>query len=648
MTNPILLRQISEDRALASAVIFPHRHRQATPPFHISIMDYWRAADEMVVIEVFREGAKTTLAEEFLTIEALFGNFRYAIIIGETYTKACQRIEGIKYELVTNKKIHSLFGPQRGSVWSENKIVLPNGVCVEAHGWEEEFRGYLYLNHRPDRVYLDDVENKERVKDSETVAKGWKKIHMEILPAMDTELGKIRVTGTPLADDCLITRASRSPNWLHLKVPIMTNNIPAWPERYSLEWILKKQQLYSDEGMLREFNQEYMLIAQGSQGKPFTKITKSSIALTAYAPRILIVDPARTTDIKKSDQSGYVVVSKIGRKIYVHESKGEYWQPDELINGLFTISGRHDDADVAIERNSLDEWLMAPIRAETLRRGITIDITPILAPQDKSKAQFILGLQPLFNAGDIIFIGEHPQLEQQILNFPSGKKDILNALAYIQKIFSGNPVYQDFSEANIASGVQSTKAVQSIIIGFNHSGIGTTAALCTIEDKYVRVVADWALPAMPSEAVPAVALYVNAVFPGKTPSVWIPADNYDQSSRDPLLAAIKQQRWTAQRGKYASMGRGSLSDSIRTEVRGRRLFTVSGNAHRTLKALSHSYQFSSVKGGGFSENPEPGVSRTLIEGLEIIPLTNVIAPVTFAPNSINASGVPYYSAIKTH
>lgn len=644
--NPILLKQISEDRALASAVLFSHRHRQATPPFHIDIMDYWRSADEMVVIEVFREGAKTTLAEEFLTIEALFGNFRYAIIIGETYTKACQRIEGIKYELVTNAKIHSLFGKQRGSTWSENKIVLPNGVCVEAHGWEEEFRGYLYLNHRPDRVYLDDVENKTNTQNTDSVDRGWKKIHMEILPAMDTELGKIRITGTPLADDCLITRASRSPHWLHLKVPIMTSQIPAWPERYSLEWILNKQKLYTDEGMLREFNQEYMLIAQGSQGKPFSQApTTTQTAPRGYAPKTLIIDPARTSNIKKSDQTGYVVVSKIGRKIYVHESKGEYWQPDQVINGLFDISSRHDDADVAIERNSLDDWLMQPLRAEMLKRGTPLTITPLLAPQDRDKDQFILGLQPLIISGDIIFVGEHQQLTQQITNFPSGKKDIINALAYIQRVFSGKPVYPDFSESNITSSIQSAKSISSLLLGLNYSSSGTTAILCTLEDSYIRVVADWASSGTPSELLPAVTMYLNAVYPGKQPSVWIPADSHDQSSRDPLMQAAKRQRWTPQRGEYSSLTRGCLTETIRTEIKGRRLFTVSSNAHRTLKAFAHSYQYGSVKGGGFTDTPLDNISRCLVEGLEIIPLTKTLNPVTFAPNAVNANGVPYYSAM---
>ena len=141
-----MLRELNDDRSVASALLFSHRHTQATPPFHITITDLWRSADEFVSIEAFREGAKTTLSEEFLIMEALFGNFAYLLIIGETYTKACQRIEAIKHELSANSKIIALFGKQKGTTWSENKIVLPNNVAIEAHGWEEEHRGYKHLD----------------------------------------------------------------------------------------------------------------------------------------------------------------------------------------------------------------------------------------------------------------------------------------------------------------------------------------------------------------------------------------------------------------------------------------------------------------------------------------------------------------------
>jgi len=654
MSDPILLRQISEDRVLASQILFPHRHNQSTPEFHVKIVDLWCAADPLISIEAFREGAKTTLSEEVVLTEALFENFHYGLVLGETYTKACQRIEAIKHEIVTNERIRALFGNQKGKVWSENKIVLANGVAIEAHGWEEEFRGYKHLSYRPDRAYLDDIENKERVRDSDAVDANWKKLHLQLLPAMDKNLGKIRITGTPLADDCMIRRAANSPNWVHSRFPICDRDIDdplcmaAWPDRYPMEWVRATRDHYSSEGLLAEFNQEYMLIATGAQDKPFNEglITTVQVAPRGYYPKVGIIDPARTTDVKKSDQTGYVVVSRIGTKLYVHESGANYWQPDAVVQGAFDIAYRHDGAEVVIEKNSLDNWLLQPIRSKMLSTGITLKLRAINAPQDRDKTQFIMGLHSFFAAGDIIFIGEHPILKSQLLNFPSGKRDVLNALAYAPRVFSGEPIYGDFSDANIVRNSKLDKS-SVLLLACNSGGNETTAVLCSLTGEHLRVIADWISPLIPNEAIPQFAMYIKALYPGRPIKAWVTGDIFDQQGRNPVVAALKMQNWKPSRGEYASVSRGLLSTILRTEVRKIRLLTIDANCHHTLHALSYGYRYEIKSNGEREGEPVRNSERTLIEGLESLffLLTKAGDQDTLQTNSINASGTPYLSAL---
>ena len=653
------LRQISEDRALGSSMLFPHRHKQASPAFHISVMDMWRSADEFVVIEAFRQGAKTTLSEEFLLMEALFGNFRYCMIFGETYTKACQRIAGMKHELLTNQRIYQLFGKTKGTHWSENKIVLENNVCIEAHGWEEEIRGYLHLDARPDRAYLDDIETAERVRDSNTVDANWRKLYKQLIPAMDKDMRKVRMTGTPLADDCMIRRAAQSSQWVHGSFPICNNpdtNSPdaesLWPERYPMDWIRAERARFEEQGMLREFMQEYMLVPTGAQGKPFEEemLRFQDVAPTIYSPRVVIMDPARTVEVKKSDQTGHVTVSRVGTRIYVHQSGGEYWQPDEIVAGAFAMSKAHDDAEVAIEKNSLDDWLLQPIRARMLTTGRTLKLRVMNAPQDRDKAAFIMGLRPFFLAGDIILVGgraAHQQLVSQILNFPTGKRDILNALAYSLKVFSGIPVYSDFSQANITRGFDMPRSAQ-LLLGANSTGSETTAVLCAYDGSYLTVLADWISPLVPTDAIPDIAKLIRAVYPGRRVSAWVPADVFDQVGRNPLMGALKQSGMPASRADNAVMCRSSLSPMLRTEMRGRRLFLVDDGARNTMQALSTGYNWPVKADGTRMGEPERGSARTLIEALEC--LTHAIERVDNAlayasPNALNSTGTPYMSAL---
>lgn len=628
LSNASALRVISEDRALASAMVFPHRHPQASPAFHVEIMDLWRAEDEFVLIEAFREGAKSTLSEEFLLLEACFGNFGYCIVFGETYTKACQRLEAIKFEALKNSKLQALFGRLKlaGNVWNENQIELMNGVMIEAHGWEEEIRGFKWHDLRPDRAYLDDIENMERVKDKPAVDKTIRKLALELMPAMDKEKGKIRVTGTPLAEDCLVSRLRDNPDWTSRKYPICNGDIddPAtvalWPERYPMEWIRKKRDQAERLGQLRGFLQEYMLMAIGAQDKPFETEHIHEIAIdpAPWLPKTLVVDPARTANAASSDRTGRVVLSRLGTRIYVHASSGEYWKPDQIIADAFDTSRRFDAAAVAIEKNSLDEWLLQPMRAEMLRRGESLPLKALQAPQDRSKEQFIMGLQPFFEAGDIVLVGgrgQHAQLVAEILNFPTGKRDILNALAYAQRVFSGTPVYEDFGAYNLIDGYEPSQR-DTLALCFNASGSETTAVLVGVEGERLVTIADWISPVAPAQAVPDVMQLVRATFPRARVNAWLPADVMDQQDRMPLMAAMRAAKLVPMRGAYPTMARGALSPLIRTEMKGKRLFLIDSQARHTMNAMAGGYVFPTSKTGQVSQDPERGPHRTLIEGLE--------------------------------
>jgi hypothetical protein len=653
-----MLKELNEDRALASAVIFPHRHKQVSPQFHIDMTDLWRSMDEFVVIEAFRQGAKTTVAEEFILLEALFGNFHYALIFGETYTKACQRIAGMKHELLTNLSIAHLFGKQQSKTATENKLILGNNVCIEAHGWEEEIRGYLHLDHRPDRAYLDDIETEERVRDTQTVDKNWRKLYKQLLPAMDKDNRKIRMTGTPLADDCMIVRAQNSPNWTGGKFPICDRD-PAdplaqslWPERYPMEWIRAEKARFEEQGMLREFMQEYMLIAAGAAGKPFEEsmLSFEEVAPQAYSPRIVIMDPARTADPTKSDHTGFVVVSRVGSRIFVHASGGRFWQPDEIVNGAFDLAEEFDDAEVAIEKNSLDNWLLQPMRAQMLRLGKTLKLKLLNAPQDRDKIQFIMGLKPFFMGGDIVLIGgrsKHPQLVSQLLNFPTGKKDVINALAYAQRVFSGVAVYGDFSQHNIRDTAPVPRSA-TLLLGANATGSETCCVLVSLDGPFITVLRDWNSPLMPNEAIPEVAMMLRAAYPGRAIQAWVPADIAEQVGRNPLIAALKQAQLKPATGDHIVMARGSLSTQLRTEMRGKRLLTVDSQARGTMQAFASGYNWPLKPNGERAPEPERNSARTLMEALEV--LTYAInkqdtAGNNFKPNATNTNGVPYMSAL---
>ena len=653
-TEKTLLEAISNDRALGSSILFDHRHTDATPVFHVEIVDLWRCADEMVLIEAFRDAAKTTLAEEFLVMEGAFGNFNYCVLFCETYDKACQRIEAMAHEIRRNAKMTTLFGQVLARKPLENKLFFKSGALIECFGWEQEITGMKYHDHRPDRAYLDDVENMERVRDTAAVDATIRKIYRELWPAMDKRRRKMRITQTPRAADCLVTRLRADPSWLARSFPICIGDIdspdavPLWPAKFPMEWIRAERDKYARQGLLRDFMQEYMLESQAASTKPFTEemIRSMDIAPLSYMPKYAIYDPARTANAATSDRTGKVVISRLGGKILVHESAGSFWKPDEIRTDVFDTQAKHG-AIIGIEKNSLDEHLLQPIRMEMIRRQTTFTLKPLQAPQDRNKAAFVMGLQPFFTAGDIILVGGrgmHPQLVAEILNFPAGRLDIINALAYAPRMLGGTPIYEDFSDANV--GDVPVRPMR-IYASWNASGAETVCVVLVHRGRQWCVCADYAQIGPPMDAAKTISAQLRADFPNAAIETYVPAELHDQWQRIPLVPALRGLKYTPWRGEHVGVARGCLADLVRTEMHRARCLTVAPRARDTITALAGEYKYPMFAGKQSTE-PETGLSRLIAEAVET--LTAITERVTLpdedgANVAYNVNGTAYRTSL---
>ena len=628
-----LLKQLSEDRALASEIIFAHRHPQATPDFHIQIVDLWRAADELVLVECYRGAGKTTKGEEHVILEACYGNFAYLLLIAETYEKACERIDAMNTEACRNVKLHQVFG---GKVLArksnENRIWFKSGAFIEAWGWDQELQSFKHNDRRPDMAWLVDIENSERTRDSAAVDAGMRKFWLELMPALDTTKRKVRFEQTRRAQDCMTTRFAANPEFVHLALPICDGDIDDprtksnWPERHPMEWIRAERDRYRKAGELASFLQMYMLQAVNPEARPFKEEMLGAMDVSPWhwMPKYVIYDPSRTTNERrsktkaKSDRTGKVVVSRMGSKILVHESSGRFWKPDEFIGDVFAANDTHQPVKIGIEKNALDDWLLQPIRIESLRRGATVPVRALQAPQDRSKEDFIMGLQPFALAGDITLVGgktAHPDLVQEWINWPQGSRDVLNALAYSLRMFGGTPVYEDFSGANIGDA-PTPRMGETVYVGAAAAGSEVALVAVVREGRRLCVAADWTGTGSLSDVVKTLVFELRATFPRASIQAWVPAETHDQYQRIPLVPALRAEKITAYRAEHVSIARGCLSDRIRNVWRSHRLLTVDLKAKNTLNALGAGYAYPAEKGGRQGSIPEEGVSRLIAEALE--------------------------------
>jgi hypothetical protein len=656
-TRSQAILKLGSDRKLAHAVLFAHRHPDATPQFHHDMQDRWTSPAARVLIMAFRQGAKSTVGEEEVILDALFQSFHNMVIVGETAERAADRLRAIKYELEYNDFISELFGGMRGPTWNEDKVVLQNNVCIQARGRDQSFRGIKHLDWRPDFLWVDDYEDKESVKTPES-REFWKKNFMSvILPALDRR-AKVRITGTPLDEDSLLMnlekemRADRvTPMWVTARYPIEYvgddgERVATWPARFDLDHIDELKHSYEEQGMLSDYMMEYMVQASNPQLKKFKAEQMRVVPhIRTWQPTLAMYDPARTKNEKTSSMTGHVVASWIGHKLVIWEADGRFLLPDAIIDDLFRVEEQYSPIEIGMEETGLNEWVMQPLRHEQIRRRTMLPLRAINAP--KGKIDFIGSLQPFFAAGEVEFATELPELKKQLLSFPTGRLDVPNALAYLLRMRPGLPVIDGFGAVNVVEDLPRVTSRPHYLALNADMGV-VSAVLCQHVDGALWVLGDWLREGDPGEVLGGILTDVSMEI-GRTPKPVAGLQHFKQFDTIGLMAAARRVPIDVLSGGELIYGREELRKIMRLTRRGQPALLVSSNATWTTRALAGGYARKIVKGGDLSGVPVNNVYKVLCEGLEsfagLLPST-AEQDTDYSPHyAVNERGIRYMTAL---
>lgn len=611
-----LLRRFSKDRYLAHRHLFAHRRKDASPEFHGDILRLFYSPSRNIALEAFRGGAKSTLIEEYVLMEVLFREVHFPIIIGNNYGMACERLATIKQELTNNDALIDLFGDQRGSTWSEGEIILANGIKIQALGAKQSMRGVKHNNERPDLAVIDDLEDEEMVATEEAIGKTKRWLNGTLRPALNPKTGKMRMLGTPLHPKCLIEQMMDNKEWETRRFPLVYLNeqgveTSAWEDRFPMEYVEKLRQSYAESGNSIEFEQEYMCRSEDVANKPFQeRMIKVEVSPAIWMPTQVMVDPARTTG-PKSARTGYAAWAWMGPKLYVREGYGAYHKPDEIINEMFKLDEEFRPVHIGVEADGLEEFIMQPLRAEQLRRGIVLPIVKMRAPHDKIR--FITGLQPFYTAGEVIHTKPLPHLTDELKRFPAGLKDVPNALAYSLKMRGGRPVYTEFTSANVVQGLVPDKRRPLWLVMSARPAL-STAAVVQIIDGAVHIFADYIRDAPPIDCLQEIIREASMDF--GTLKLIAPLEQFDKYNNNGILAVCTRLRMQAQQAGPAGMSQGALAKWLQQTARGEPALMVEDMARWVINGMALGYRRTIDATGKLSDQPEDNTYRVLMEGIE--------------------------------
>jgi phage terminase large subunit-like protein len=437
---------------LFAVYYFSNYFKYALAPYHYDMVQDLHDLLDGKIREcawiMYRESAKTTFAKLFIIWCIAYKKKKYINVDSFDKENAERILFDVAFELTNNKKLQAdfptLFSKRRGiEDIKQNRInnfVTENGIRVEAHSTQESVRGRIHLDQRPDMLIADDIET-NKTKESEAYTKQVRDHISEALAGMAPD-GKILYLCNYITESgnvqFLIDRAVNDHKLRVRNVPVMTDNIPAWPSKYALtdeeaektgkvSIEDKQRQLGSlvfsyemmnqpiDE-MLAEFKKEYVQLEAEQDVNKLDHVVYITID-SAVSEKESADFTGVTINRVSSDNKWFVTTYRL--KI---NSK-------ELIDHIFYLHKSYSPVFIGLEETTFTMAIQPFLQDEMRKRGIFMTITPV-KHRGTNKETRIRGLIPRWESRSIFLVGNNTELLDEMRTFPNGQNDdVLDSLA---------------------------------------------------------------------------------------------------------------------------------------------------------------------------------------------------------------------------
>jgi predicted phage terminase large subunit-like protein len=425
--------------ALWGRFYLPNHFRAESPAFHWALEDHLNCEGRFAAAVCPRGHAKSTFVGfGDLLKKAAYGQFKYALLISDTLSQACDYLDDIRNEIADNQFLTNDYpGLLPGRIWSRSEIIFANGVRIKAFGVGQKLRGRKHGGTRPDYILMDDIENDEGVESLRRREKLKRWLTGVVIPALDPA-GKIRIVGTILHRDSLLSRILRTEGWnARVWRAVSDDNLALWEDWLSYKKLMQLKTLAAETGTLDLWYQEYQGIPRAPEGasfqptdiRYFRTIGKDENGLPRRFYKSLVVDPA-VSESTKSDYTGYTVVyaSHDGYWFVVEAFRRKH-DPATSIETIKKLHDKHRFDVIGIESVAYQKTLAFWVEKICEEEGVTLPIETITPDQDKRRR--ILALHPFFRMGRIILRSSlSSRLEEELLNLDDiDHDDIADSLA---------------------------------------------------------------------------------------------------------------------------------------------------------------------------------------------------------------------------
>jgi hypothetical protein len=416
-----------------------------------------------------RESGKTTWKFLLLLLwAAAYGHLRFIAAFADAGPQAEMHLATFKRELANNERLRQDFpdlctpGTLRGVSDSDTKslYIAQSGFVFGAKGIDAKTLGMKVGARRPDMIVLDDIEPPESSYSEYQKEQRLKTLLDAILPL--SIHARVELSGTTTMPGSITHDLIKSvahagaevPEWVadamfqvHHHLPFEQdeegNEVSVWPEKWPTEFLLEIRHT-------RGFSLNYMNDPLAVDGAYWTRDSFRYGSTFTAARTLLCLDPAVTTK-EKSDYTGVAVVAgnkavkvtEDGKIRFVPRCRVEFGAQVKLAPGaplrnycLRLLETYPEIGGILVETNNGgDVWDVSVLHDMPVKVLTTWSDEP-----KEVRAAHCLGK---YDRGQVEHARKLPAVETQMVGFPRGHDDIVDAVASGVRYFIPDEVLRE-------------------------------------------------------------------------------------------------------------------------------------------------------------------------------------------------------------
>ena len=395
MIHPVKLNAAILE-AFAGTYLSPRYDRPvATPPFHREGWEAYTSSHPAVSLVAPREHAKSTaFTFDFILAEVCFRVSDYVILLGSTEDMAAEQLSNIREELAENDDLRRDFLIHRFEQESKTDIIV---VCTDgfrfrvlARGAEQKIRGKLWKGKRPNLMVGDDMEDDEQVESVDRRRKFRRWMFRAARQAL-SRYGRLRVHGTILHEDSLLSRLRRNPAWktlfyrAHASYSDFSNIL--WPQAWPMERLRSRQAEFEADGDAAGYSQEFLNDPRDSADAYLREDEFLPMSEEDFS-RPKRVCAAMDFALSKADMANRTSITIGGRcpKNLLHflDQRVGRWDSVEWIDEMFRVQQTHNPECFFVEHGQIWMAVRALVYNEMRTRGVWLNIVEVPSVKDKA------------------------------------------------------------------------------------------------------------------------------------------------------------------------------------------------------------------------------------------------------------------------